>query len=132
MKTVFLEKDLCISAPNQPGIAWQLSHMLAEQAKTNLKFFWGNSTNSNGEFFIIPENFELAKDTLDASEYSNYQEDDVLVIKVDNKPGICAEMLDTIRTAGLNIKFVVTTIFDNKPAVVVKTDDNRKAYQLFT
>ncbi len=126
-----LEKEIQIETPNTVGTAGKLNGMIAQQANSDIKATWAGAMNGKGQFSIITEDPNRVKDVLKSSEFSNYHEGEVVVVRVDDQKGALANVTEKIGNAGLNISYMFTTIFDNEPAIVVSTDDNQKAFKLF-
>lgn len=126
MKNARLEKELTLETPDKVGVAGQLT-TLFKAANLNIKSLLAKGENGKGHFVIIPENNDKAKQILQGSPFSNYQENEVIVVNAEDKAGSCADVANALSNAGVNIKFLYTTIFDNQAAIVLSTDDNKKA-----
>ena len=131
MTKATIEKELFIKTPNEVGIAGQLTTLVSEQANANIKAFCGRVVEGKGEFSILTDNNSKVASTLKTSNFNNFREQDVLVVRTTDSVGTCAAITDKIGTAGINIDYLFTTIFDNDPAVVLSTDNNREALNLF-
>jgi len=132
MTKATIEKELFIQTPNEVGMAGQLSALISEQAHINIKFFSGRVVDDKGEFFVITGDNSKVVDALKGSNFSNFTEQDVLVIRTTDSIGTCADITNKIATAGIDINYLFTTIFDNDPAVVVSTNNNQEALNLFS
>lgn len=130
MTNASIEKELRIQTPDSVGMAGKLTSYISGTG-TNIKSMWGGSWEHKGMFSFVTEDNEKVKNALSGSEFSDYSESDVLVVWVPDKKGTCSEVASKIGKAGININYFYTTIFDNKPAVILSTDDNQKAYGLF-
>ena len=132
MSNASLEKELKIITENTTGIAGKLTSLIANEANVNIKALWGGVLNGKGNFSIITDNNANVATTLKNSEFNNLQEGELLVVRVPNKIGSCANIASTIGSAGIDINFLFTTIFDNEPAVVLSTKNNQKALGLLS
>lgn len=130
MYKAMLAKEISVETPNTIGIAAKLTDVVAKQAKANIRSVWASGTNGKGQFSLITDNntkvIELLK-----KEYPKTQEHEVLVLGVNNAMGEIADITSQLSKASLNIEYMYTTWYDNKPAVVLSTDDNKKACGLF-
>jgi len=131
MTSATLEKDLYVETSDKIGTASQLTSLLSDNGKYNLKAIWGSSWGGKGHFYFVPEDWSKAKEMLSSSEYSNYREEDVVVAYLDNKPDSISTATSKFKTAGININWFYTTTFNGKSAVVFSTSDNKKACDLF-
>lgn len=131
MTSATLEKEFYIETSDKTGTASQLTTLLSDHGKYNIKAMWGSSYGGKGHFYFIPENWTKAKETLSSSEYKNFREEDVVVAYLEDKPGSISEVTTRFSKANIDIKWFYTTTYNGKPAVVFSTSDNQKACQLF-
>jgi len=126
-----LTKEITIDTPNAVGVAAKVTELVSHQAKANIRAAWAYGTNGQGHFSLITDNNQKAIDALKA-EYPKTQEHEVLVLNVPNSVGMIEEVTTKISEAGLSIDFLYTTYFEDKPAIVLSSNDNKKALSLFT
>lgn len=131
MKNATLETEILIETPNEVGIAGHLFELIAKGANVNIKTMWAGVINGKGNFAIITDNNNKVEEVLKNSDFSNFKEEEVLVIRAPDKKGICAELSNKIAGAGININYIYTTVFGKDTAVVFSTDDNQQALTLF-
>jgi hypothetical protein len=125
-----LTKEITIETPNAAGIAANVTQLVSNQAKANIRAAWAAATDGHGYFSLITDSNQKAIDAL-KKDYPKTKEDEVLVLNVKNAPGEIAQITDKLSQANLNINYLYTTYFDNQPALILSTDDNKKAYNLF-
>lgn len=130
MYKAMLTKEISIETPNAVGIAAKLTDVVSKQAKANIRSVWASGTNGKGQFSLITDNNTKVMDML-KKEYPKTQEHEVLVLSVNNAMGEIADITSQLSKANLNIEYIYTTSYDNKPAVVMSTDDNKKAFGIF-
>jgi len=130
MVQAYLTKEITVETPNTKGTAAKLTQLIANQAKANIRAAWAAGYNSQGHFSLITDNNQKAFEAI-RKEFPKAQEQEVLVVNVPNSVGNLADITNKISNAGLNIDYLFTTYVDDKPSIVVCTDDNQKAYQLF-
>ncbi len=131
MSKVTLEKQLNFETANKTGVAGKLNSLIADQAKVNIKAEWAGVIDGKGFFGFITSDNQRVKDALQGSDFTKFEEQDMLVVRVPDQAGACAEITNKIAKAGVNIQCFYTTVFDNHPAVVLSTEDNQKAFALF-
>lgn len=131
MGNATIEHTFYVDTPNKVGEAYRLSNWLYDSFGSNIKTFYGASHENNGRFWFIAENEDAVKSGFDNSDYSKWGEEDVVVCRTPDQPGECARITKLLADNGLNIKFIYTTIYDSKPAVIFSTDDNKRAASLF-
>lgn len=131
MSTATLEKEFYIETADKTGVASQLTSLLSDNGKYNIKSVWGSSYGGKGHFYFIPENWSKAKEALSSSEYKNFREEEVVVAYYEDKPGSVAEVTSVLAKAGISINWFYTTYYNGKSAVVFSSSDNQKAWKLF-
>lgn len=131
MYNATLENQFGIQTANVIGAAGRLADVITHQANANIRTFWGNESGQNGQFFVITDDNAQVAEFLQQNGFDNLNQDEVLVIRVADHHGSCAQVAQQLADAGLNIEYLYTTIFDNHPALIVNTSDNQKAFQLF-
>lgn len=127
-----LEREFYFETANQPGIAGEFTSFLANDVNTDIRSMWATAWGNKGIFHFIPENFNACQDQLSASEYKNVKNHEVLVVRVPDQLGAVSEVTNRLAQAGYNIDFVYTTIYRGEPAVIVSTNDNKQALELFS
>ncbi|MDX1902335.1 MAG: hypothetical protein SFW66_10120 [Gammaproteobacteria bacterium] len=130
MVQVSFAKEITVETPNTVGIAAKLAGLVANQAKANISAAWAAGHNSQGHFSLITDNNQKVLDVL-KKEYPKAQEQDVLIFNVSNEPGQISEITNKIGGAGININYLFTTYYQNQPAIVLSTSDDKKALALF-
>jgi len=132
MTNVTLENELRFHVTDAVGIASKLTDYIANQAKTNIKAMWAGAVDGKGYFSFITADNDAVKNSLKDTEFSDFMENQVVVARVPDQVGSCADLTKKIGDAGINIHFIYTTIFDNEPAIVLHTEDNQKALDLLS
>jgi len=126
-----IEKELLVETPNEIGTAGKLTKVFSDQAHVNIKALWGGIVNGKGVFSVVTENNNKAVDALKGSDFNNFKEQDVVVVRTTDTIGTCSEIANKVGGAGIDINYLFTTIFDSKPAVVLSTNNNQAALKLF-
>lgn len=128
MSQVTIEKQLYIETPNQAGIAGKLNSFISKQANVDVKSEWAGIMDGKGFFTLITSNNERVKEALKNSEFAQFEEKEKIIVRIPDQAGSVAEVTQKIADAGVGINCFYTTIFDNQPAVIISTDDNKKAF----
>jgi hypothetical protein len=130
MLTATLTKEINIETPNTVGIAAKLTQIVAKQTNANIRAAWASGFNGQGHFSLITDNNLKAIEAL-KTEFPKIKEREVLVVNAKNTVGEIADVTNKISQANLSIDFLFTTYFGDKPAIVISTDNNKKALELF-
>src|SRR3990172_7189170 len=117
-----MEKELKLNAPNKIGVVGKINSLIAKDAKTNIKAFWAGVEGNHGRLAFITNDNNKVKQVLKDTEFNQYQEDEVVVIRTKDQVGSAAEVTKKIADAGVNIQYICTTLFDGEPSIVVYSD----------
>jgi len=123
-------KGFFVDTTNEIGTALKITQPITD-AKVNIKTFWAMGFGDDAKFFFITEDNAKAIEALGQSNFGNLNENDFLVAFYPDEMGSANDLSNKMADAGINIQFLYSTIFDNKPAIVFSTDDNQKAADLF-
>ena len=126
-----LETEIQLNTPSKIGLTGRLNNLISQEANTNIKAFWAGELNDQGRFSFITNDNDKVKEVLRGSEFSKFDENEVVVIRTLDQLGSVAEVASKIAEAGINIHYMFTTVFDGESAVIVYTEDNQKVLNLF-
>jgi hypothetical protein len=126
-----LVKEISIQTPNEKGIAAKLSGLVAGHAGVNIRFGWAVGINGSGHFSLMTDDNEKVLEAL-KNDFPEAKEIDVVLIDTQDAVGELAEITDKIWNADLDIHFIQATYLDNKPVIVVSTNDNQKVLDLWS
>ncbi len=127
MSNSHIEKELWIETPNAVGITGKLTHIIADEAHANITALWGGVINGKGNFSVITDNNKKVTNVLQNTDFKNFQERDVLIVKVPNQSGACSSVAEKLGSAGIGINYIYATTIDNETAVIVSTQDDQQA-----
>jgi hypothetical protein len=130
MVKAILTKGISIETPDTVGTAAKVTELVSNQAKTNIRAAWAAGENGHGYFSLITDSNGKALEVL-KKDFPKTQELDLLVFGATNKLGEIYEITNQLSKANININYLYTTLLDNKPALVLSTNDNKKALGLF-
>lgn len=125
-----LTKEIHIETQDTIGTAAKVTQLVSNQAKSNIRAAWAAGENGHGHFSLITDSNLKALEAL-KGEFPTSKELEVLVIDASNQIGDIANITKQISGANININYLYTTYFDNKPSVILSTTDNKKALGLF-
>ena len=115
MFKAMLTKEISIETPNKVGVAAKVTQVISNQAKANIRAAWAAGENGQGHFSLITDNNAKVIEML-KKEYPETEEHEVLVLGVTNAMGEIAQVTEMLSKANLNINYLYTTYYDNKPA----------------
>lgn len=116
-------KDLTIVLENRPGTLASIGESLG-RAGVNIEGFCGFPADGQATGHLLVEDAAAARQAIEQGGARVTGERDVLVLNVENKPGVLGQMARKIADAGVNIELVYLA-GDNR--VVVGADDLDKA-----
>ena len=129
MSKASLTKGISIETKDTLGTAAKVTNLISNQAKANIRAAWAAGENGHGYFSLITDHNDKALEAL-KKDFPTTREQEVLVVNANNQLGEIANITNQISKANININFLYTTTFDNKPAVILSTTDNKKAMEL--
>lgn len=131
MTKALLTKGITIETADAIGTAAKVTQLVSKQAKANIRAAWATGENGHGYFSLITDSNAKALDAL-KKEFPKTQEQELLVLGADNQAGEIFTITEQLSKANININYLYTTLLDNKPALVLSTNDNKKALGIFT
>ena len=124
-----IHKQLSVFLPNRPGILANLSNVLAE-ANVNIMAMSVHDTVDNAVVRLVLDN--PTKGLLLLEQEDMYiMEQDVVVLAVDNQPGILARIAQKLSRADINIQYAYCTAASEQTSgcIVLKTDQPERAME---
>lgn len=111
-------RQFSIEVEHRPGAAAEVASTLGE-AKVNILALEGVVHGTQGWVHVIADNPRKAKAALEAARL-RYQESDVSLVELPNKPGALAKHLEGLAKKGVNLRAVfATTSKGAKKATIV-------------
>jgi len=124
-------KDFTVEVPNKLGAAGEWASKLSQEADSNILALWTNQDKDKGWFSFIAEDEAKVQKWFKNSNWSNWRESEVVVLKWENKKGSAAEATKKIAQAGIEIEWMFSSWVDGSPALILSTKDNQKTVTLF-
>lgn len=134
-KSVLKVKEISVGVTNRVGALTQMMSFLVNHS-INIEAIAGSSSQAGDEgnlIFITSDNDDALR-VLAQHGYTNIEENEVLVVELENKPGTLKNISELLAINGINIDYLYcTTCNRGCPAkVVLSTTDNDKAFQVLS
>jgi hypothetical protein len=97
--------DLVIEIPNEPGALAGVAAAISD-AGVNLAAATCLAADDNVELHILVPHVEAAKRALAISHLAVTREREVIVVEVDDRPGVLADLTRKVAKAGVNLDLV--------------------------
>jgi hypothetical protein len=97
--------DLVIDIENTPGSLARVAAAISD-AGVNIAAATCVGTGERAEIHILVKHAEAARHSLAISQLAVTREREVVVVDVDDRPGVLADLTRKIATAGINIDLV--------------------------
>ena len=129
MQTVRKSREISVKLGNAIGTGAELFGQL-KAAKVNVLASCCYTIGGEAFFSIIPDDPDSAEQMLSEAEYAPVI-CDVLLVEMQNKPGVLADLLRQVAEAGVGVTSAyVTTTGKNRAVAVLKTESNDKVLEI--
>lgn len=118
-----MAKDLTVMLEDRPGTLADLGEALG-RAGVNIEGVCGVPSEGKGTIHILVEDAAAARRALEAAKIHVHHEGDVLVLKVEDRPGELGKLSRRIANAGVNVNL---TYLASNSRLVLGVDDLDKA-----
>jgi hypothetical protein len=118
-----MTKDLTINLADRPGTLAELGEVMGK-AGVNIEGVCGIPGGGTSVVHILVEDVVSARRCLEAAKIQVQAERDVLLVKLEDKPGELGKLCRKIATAGVNINLCYLA---SKTRLVVGVDNLEKA-----
>lgn len=124
------EKQLSVTMENAPGVLAKLCSAFS-QRKINILAFTSSEQQGKSLVRVIVDRLPAAKTTLQAIGYT-YAEEEVLGVRLPNRPGTLARVAKALGDAGININYAYSGVEagTSHSLVVLSVSDFGKARKL--
>lgn len=113
-------KQLSVFIENKPGRLTEITNALGDSA-INIRGFSVADMADYGIFRVIADDADRAKNVLDAMDFT-VKESDVICVRVDDKPGQLARVLNSFSKRGISVEYMYI-ITDTRIAFSVEDID---------
>ncbi|NIS81611.1 MAG: amino acid-binding protein [Anaerolineales bacterium] len=121
-----MAKDLAISLEDRPGSLATMGEALGE-AGINIEGFCGVTAEGKGLIHILVEEPEKARQTLEAAGIEVTGEQDVVVVELEDRPGVLGEVARKLASGDVNIQL---SYLATSTRLVLGVDDLEKAREI--
>ncbi len=124
-----LATQFLIQAPHKPGTLAQVCSELAKVA-VNITAIMASHDEAGG-LRIVATPLPAAKKVLDGLGL-RYQEEEVLAVRVSDRPGALGKITRKLADAGINIEYAYGSIVkgESRALIILKVADAKKAAEL--
>ncbi len=132
IKTARLGKEIAVTVVNKIGVLADMSNLLAEQG-INIEAVAGYAVDNTAKIMLVTADNLRATGALKKSGYKSIEENDVVIIDLENKPGALKVITAKLASENIDIKQVYGAVCASGcPAkMVLSTSDNGKALAAF-
>ena len=125
-------KQISVPIENAHDRLTKFTQALGERG-INLKAFNLVDTGDLGEFRCLVSDVETARQVL-MQQYIPARVDDVVAVEIDNRPGRLSTILETLRQAGIQVKYAYPSagIVSGREVIIFCFSDNDKAIKVLT
>ncbi len=121
-----MAKDLTVILQNRPGTLADAGEALGREG-INIEGACGFPAGNEGILHVLVEDAERARQALERAGLEVRDERDVVVTRIEDRPGAGGELLRRIADAGINVDLVYLTV-DGQ--AVIGADDVERAREL--
>jgi hypothetical protein len=130
LKKAMLAKEISVLVENEMGILHKITDLLADHG-INIEAVAGYEVleSKNAEMMFVVDDTLRASDALKAKGYGSVDENDVIVVEMENKPGALKTVTRLLAAKGINIRYIYGSVGSEATyvRVVMLTSDNEKA-----
>ena len=119
-------KDITILLEDEPGTLAEVSEVLG-RAGVNIEGGCGYPAVGRGIFHILVENEGLARTALEGAGITISEENDVIVLHLENKPGSLGDELKKLSNERINVRLFYIA---SNNRIVLSVDNFEKAISL--
>lgn len=123
-----MAKDLTVMLEDRPGTLASLGEALGK-AGVNIEGVCGVPSEGKGAVHVLVEDGAAARRALEAAKFHVHEERDVLVLKMEDRPGELGRVCRKIADAGVNINLTYLATNTRLVLGVDKMDKARAAVQ---
>lgn len=118
-------RALVVKVEDRPGMLGEVATALGEK-KVNLRAVQGSNEGGQGVLRLVVDKLAAAKRVLAARGWDP-QEEEILEIRLSDKPGTLGEVANLLGAAGVNIKYAFVSASGGREAVVFLAVSDMKA-----
>lgn len=132
IKGAQLGKEIAVTVVNKIGVLADMSKILADHG-INIEAVAGYVADNEATILLITDDNLRAKDALQKKGYKSIKENEVVILDLENKPGVLKEITSKLAAKEIDIKYIYGTVCAAgcPSRIVFSTTDNEKALLVF-
>lgn len=125
-------KEILVSVANKIGILADIAEILSDHG-INIEAVAGYAMNEEAEVMFVTDDNLRAGDALKKKGYTSIKERDVIMVELENKPGVLKNITKTLAQENINIEYIYGTTGPKicPDRIILSTNDNEKAFVVF-
>ncbi|MBN1548848.1 MAG: hypothetical protein JW902_19515 [Syntrophaceae bacterium] len=131
LNKVIMAKQISITVINKIGVLDTMARYLAERG-INIEAIAGYEIpgSDHARIMLVVDDTRRTIEALIVRDFGSIEEEDVLVLELDNKPGALKTITSLLTYKAINIKYIYTTTSHDTwyVKVILSTSDNTKAF----
>jgi hypothetical protein len=132
LRSVRLGKEIVVTVANKIGVLADIARIVADHGINILALAgWGDADKA--QVMLVTADNLRAIEALQKKSYTAVKESDVLMVELENKPGVLKDVTTRLAENQIDIRYIYgTSCSCGGPAlVVVRTNDNERALVAF-
>jgi len=126
-----LTKQISVTVVNKIGVLDVMAGYLADRG-INIEAISGYEVQGSDKstVMLVVDNTRRASEAIKERGFGSIEENDVILVELDNKPGALKTVTNILALKGINIKFIyATTSLEACPVkLIISTSDNEAAF----
>ncbi len=126
-----MTKQISVTVINKIGVLNIMARYLAERG-INIEAIAGYEIpgSDNSRIMLVVDDTRRTIEAIKEKDLGSIEEDDVIVLELDNKPGALKTITDLLAYKAINIRYIYATTSHDTwyVKVVLSTSDNSKAF----
>jgi len=131
LKKAMLTKQISVTVVNKIGVLDVMAGYLADRG-INIEAISGYEVQGSDKstVMLVVDNTRRASEAIKERGFGSIEENDVILVELDNKPGALKTVTNILALKGINIKFIyATTSLEACPVkLIISTSDNEAAF----
>ena len=131
LKKAMLTKQISVTVVNKIGVLDIMAGYLADRG-INIEAISGYEVQGSDKstVMLVVDNTRRASEAIKERGFGSIEENDVILVELDNKPGALKTVTNILALKGINIKFIyATTSLEACPVkLIISTSDNEAAF----
>jgi hypothetical protein len=131
LRKAMMAKQISVTVVNKIGVLDVMAGYLADRG-INIEAIAGYEIQGSDKssIMLVVDNTLRASEAIKERGFGSVDEQDVVLVELDNKPGALKTVTHILALKGINIKFIyATTSLETSPVkVIISTSDNEAAF----